>query len=105
MYGRGVQRLRARLQGRARTWAAGALVAAAAACGPSEECRRYVECQQAYDPNVSTAPWDEGGSCWSTLQTSQRCTAQCIAALDALAQIPDAPAACVDGAESFAGSG
>lgn len=81
------------------------MVTMTAACGPSEECQRYVACQEAYDPDVATTPYEDGGSCWGTLQTSQACTAQCLAALDALAQLPDAPAACVEGAESVGGSG
>jgi hypothetical protein len=67
---------------------------AAVGCGPSEECRRYVECQRAYDPDVSTAPYEDGGPCWSGLQTAQACTAQCTAALEAFAEISDAPAVC-----------
>jgi hypothetical protein len=80
------------------------LVAGTIACGPSEECRRYVECQNAVDPSVSTAAWDDGGSCWTTLQTAEACTAQCRAALDALADSPGAPAVCVEGADLVAGA-
>lgn len=71
------------------------VLALAAACGPSDECRRYVACQKAFDPSVDTQPYDDGGSCWGALQTSLACTQQCSDALDALAQVPGAPPECV----------
>ena len=74
-------------------------------CGPSDACRRYVACQKAFDPSVDVAPYDNGGSCWLTLQTADACTAQCKEALAALAATPGAPAACGANAETDAGPG
>jgi len=62
--------------------------------GQTPDCARYVECQAAVDPAVDTAPWDEGGSCWTLPDTARHCDAQCRAALDALRDLPDPPAAC-----------
>jgi hypothetical protein len=64
------------------------------ACGPSQECRDYVQCQQAVDKEVDVTAWDEGGSCWDLPSTARACTAVCREALLALRELPDAPAAC-----------
>jgi hypothetical protein len=65
----------------------------AAGC-PSQECNDYVRCQKAYDDSVDVARYENGGACWSTLQGSQLCTAQCKEALAALADVPAAPPEC-----------
>ncbi len=86
--------------------AAVVIVVAVAACGPSEVCKRYVACQKAVDPSVDTAPWEDGSACWTTLQNANACSEQCRVALDALAALDDAPAACAsEGAETDAGPG
>jgi hypothetical protein len=69
----------------------------AAGCGPSDVCRRYVQCQGEVDASVDTTPYDDGGSCWLTLQTANACSEQCREALDALADVPGAPAVCAGG--------
>jgi hypothetical protein len=67
----------------------------AAGCGPSPECRAYVDCQRAVDDDVDVAAWDEGGSCWAqSARVAATCSAQCRAALDALRALPDAPSVC-----------
>lgn len=67
-----------------------------AACAPSQECIDYVRCQEAYDSTVIVTRYEEGGACWSgTLQTADLCTAQCAAALDGLAKVPEPPPECV----------
>lgn len=72
------------------------LLLLAPACAPSQECIDYVACQKAYDDEVVTADYEAGGACWGlSLQTADACTAQCIVALDALAQLPDPPSECV----------
>ena len=71
------------------------VVVVAGACGPSDECKRYVACQKAFDASVDTTPYEAGGSCWTTLQTETACTEQCKEALDAIAATPSAPAACL----------
>ncbi len=73
----------------------------AAACGPSPECRSYVQCQQAVDENaagidVDVSAFDDGGSCWALPESARACTAICVQALAALRELPDPPAACVD---------
>ena len=40
------------------------VIALAASCGPSQECRDYVACQRQVDPAVDVRAYDEGGSCW-----------------------------------------
>ena len=66
-------------------------------CGQSPECRDYVACQRAYDDDVVVDDFDVDGRCWQgVLQTAQQCTQRCIAAREALAQLPDAPAECRD---------
>jgi hypothetical protein len=70
------------------------VVVAFAGCGPSQECRDYVACQQAYDPNVDVKDYDERGVCWSLPSTARDCTAQCREALIALQQTPNAPSVC-----------
>jgi hypothetical protein len=65
----------------------------AAGC-PSQECRDYVRCQLAYDDAVDVDRFEDGGTCWATLQSSQLCTAQCKEALAALAEVPGAPPEC-----------
>ena len=74
------------------------VLAGGAACGPSDDCQRYVACQAAFDPSVDTTAYDVGGACWTTLQTENACTAQCKDALAAIAATPDPPAACVPAA-------
>lgn len=64
------------------------------ACGPTDACRQYVRCQQAYDPEVSTSAYEERGACWENLQTAEACDAQCAVALDALAGVPEPPKEC-----------
>jgi hypothetical protein len=66
------------------------------ACGPSEECRSYIACQQAIDPTVNVADYDDGGSCWGLPQTARECTAICIEALAALRELPEVPAVCLE---------
>lgn len=74
------------------------LLLLATACGPSQVCRDYVVCQQAYDDAVDVTPYQEGGACWgASLTTADACSAQCSAALTALAQVPAPPAACLAG--------
>lgn len=63
----------------------------------TEECRRFVECQNAVDPDVDTSGFEPDGICWRNLSTSVRCTEMCAAALEALAELPDAPDACEQG--------
>ena len=73
------------------------VLVAVCACGPSQVCRDYVRCQEAYDANVVTTPYQDGGACWvGTLQTADACTAQCAVALDALRELPTPPAACAN---------
>lgn len=70
----------------------------AGACAPlppSDECRQYVGCQAAYDDAagldpVDTADYDKDGSCWSSPEFSEACTAECT---DALTALRDAAAA------------
>src|SRR4051812_40029359 len=84
----------------------GALLAAG--CGPTDECKRYVACQRAYDSGVDTSAYDSGGSCWTTLQTENACSAQCREATEAIAKIAGAPAVCSGGvvaAETDGGAG
>ncbi|MDP2342094.1 MAG: hypothetical protein Q8O67_14145 [Deltaproteobacteria bacterium] len=64
------------------------------ACGPSQECRSYVQCQQAIDASVDVAAYDDDGPCWALPQTARECTAICVEALAALRALPDPPAAC-----------
>jgi hypothetical protein len=75
----------------------GGVVASVVGCGPSAECRAYVECQRAVDDDVDVAAWDEGGTCWQqSPRVAAECTAQCRVALDALRALPDAPPVCND---------
>lgn len=69
----------------------------ALACGPTETCKRYVQCQRAYDDQVTTSDYEEGGRCWENRQTAEFCEQICAAALSALAQVPNPPAVCIDG--------
>ncbi len=69
-------------------------VFALCSCGPTQECRDYVACQNAVDATVDVSAYDEGGSCWVLPSSSRDCTANCIEALKALQQVPDAPAVC-----------
>jgi hypothetical protein len=75
--------------------AAAVLVSGSCALPPSESCRVYVACQAAVDTRVDTTAYDEGGTCWTLPDTARRCEAQCRAALEALADTPDPPPACV----------
>ena len=77
---------------------------AAAGCGPSDVCRDWVACQRVIDPSVDVAPWDDGGSCWSTPRTAAACSEQCDDALDALRALPGVPAACAAPAETSTGT-
>ena len=77
------------------------LLLLACACGPSQECRSYVQCQQAVDDgvggvDVDVSAYDEGGSCWALPQAARECTAICVQALAALRELPDPPAACLE---------
>ena len=80
----------------------GALVAVLlAACGPSQECRDYVACQQAVDAtvdgeDVDVGAYDDNGSCWALPQSARECTAICVQALAALRELPAPPAACLE---------
>lgn len=76
------------------------LLALVCSCGPSQECRTYVQCQQALDDgvggvDVDVSAYDEGGSCWGLPQSAQQCTAICGQALAALRALPDPPAVCL----------
>lgn len=72
------------------------LVLVLPACGPSQVCIDYVACQQAYDARVDVTAYQPGGACWdTTLSTANACSTQCAAALDALAQVPAPPEACL----------
>ena len=70
------------------------------ACAPTPECKQYVACQKAYDASVDTSAYGDGGSCWTTLQTANACTAQCKEATAAIAATPQAPAACLAAAKT-----
>lgn len=72
-----------------------ALVLAACALPPAQDCLAYVACQAAVDDDVDTSAWDEGGSCWDLPDTARSCEAQCQVGLDALRSLPDPPAACL----------
>lgn len=79
------------------------LLLLAGACGPSPECRSYVQCQRAVDAtvegvDVDVVPYDDGGSCWVLPQTAAECTAICVQALAALRERPEPPAACEESA-------
>ena len=63
-------------------------------CGPSEECRSYLQCQRAIDASVDVAAYDDGGACWALPQAARECTATCVQALAALRELPELPAIC-----------
>lgn len=63
-------------------------------CGPSQECRDYVACQEAVDDSVDVSAYEDGGTCWALPSSSRDCTANCVQALLSLQQVPDAPAVC-----------
>jgi hypothetical protein len=69
-------------------------------CGPSPECKQYINCQKAYDATVDTSAYGDGGACWTTLETADACTAQCKEATAAIAATPGAPAACLAAAST-----
>ena len=60
-------------------------------CGeaPSEACRAYVACQQAYDEATGAAPadvtqYEAGGACWDSGANASACSEDCEAGVAAL---------------------
>lgn len=65
------------------------LTTVACAVEQSDECRRYVACQQEYDEAAQTGPTDVAdyettGVCWASAENAATCTDRCNEALAAL---------------------
>ena len=74
---------------------AGITDAAKASVSQSEECKKYLECYKAADPNydpTTIATMEEDGSCWTSAELAQSCTDACKTSMEAVyASYPDVP--------------
>jgi hypothetical protein len=67
---------------------------ATVACGQTDACRLYVDCQKVVDGTVSVAAYEPNGECWSQPAIARTCDDQCSEALSALRKTPGAPQVC-----------
>jgi hypothetical protein len=64
------------------------------ACGQTDTCKSYVECQQAVDSTVDITDYKVDGACWAQPAVARTCDAQCTSALTAIQSTPNPPASC-----------